>query len=109
MERRAVDILERDEIDAVDRINLVNRDDVRVIEGRGRFGFADEPPRAVRVAGRVRPKHLERDHPIQAGIERAVDHAHAAAPERREDAVVTEQPSDHGGTQSSTADSPATR
>ena len=97
VERRAVDILERDEIDRVNRADLIDRDDVRVVEGGGRLGFADKPPRAIRVARGVGLQHFEGDHPIQPGIECPVDHPHAAPAEQLEDAVMTELRSDHGG------------
>jgi len=62
-------------------IDGVDGDDVRMDDGGGRLGFAVEPFACRAAAGKIRSQHLDRDGPIQGGIEDPEDHAHAAAAE----------------------------
>ena len=70
--------------------NVVDREDVRVIERRGGLGFLREPPEPVRIRGEVGRKDLDRDFAAERGIARAIDLAHPARTERREDLAASE-------------------
>ena len=43
IKRFAFDVLHRDEVDAVDPVDIVDRDDVRMVQRRGRLRFLSEP------------------------------------------------------------------
>ena len=81
-ERAAVDELGDQILPALELARVVHRDDVRVIERRGGLGFALEAAARGRV-GELVGKKLDRDRPIEFGIERPIDHTHAAGAERR--------------------------
>ena len=53
IEALATHVLHHDEIVAVGRLDLVNGDDVRVIEGRGGVCFLDKPAAAILVADAI--------------------------------------------------------
>ena len=59
--RLAVDVLHRDEIDAVDSVDIVNGDDVWVVECGGGPGFMREAARAFCVGDGMHRQHLYRD------------------------------------------------
>ncbi len=83
-ERLAVNQLHDDDGGGVDAGDVVDRDDRRVVQGRGRAGFSLEPGDAIRVIGELGRKDLDRDDPIEPRVPRAVHLAHAARAERRE-------------------------
>ena len=85
-ERLAVEQLHRQERIAFVLANLVELADVRVADGRRRPRLAHEPIAHVRI-GR-RQDGLERDGAVQHLVDRFVDHAHAAAAEQADDAIV---------------------
>ena len=64
VERFAGQELHHDEVDAVVRVDLVDRDDVGMVEGGGGARLLDESLAPVRV-GHV-PDHLQRDRAIEA-------------------------------------------
>jgi hypothetical protein len=74
-------VAHRDEQHSVGLARLVNRNDVRVIDGRGRAGLPDEalPERPVR--GQGRRQQLQRHAPPQALVHGAEDHRHPARPD----------------------------
>ena len=53
IEALAAHVLHHDEVGAVRGLDLVNRDDVRVIEGRGGVRFLDKPTPAILVADAI--------------------------------------------------------
>ena len=79
IERRALDQLHRDEGRARVLVDVVDRDDVRVVEGGGRARLLHEPPVAIGIGRRFWRQHLDGDGPAEPRIDGAVDHAHAAA------------------------------
>ena len=83
-------VLHHDEIVAVGRLDLVNGDDVRVIEGRGGVCFLDKPAAAILVADAVGRQYLDGHLAVQTRIARAIDLAHPAGADESEDLVRPE-------------------
>jgi hypothetical protein len=83
-------ILHHDEIVAVSRFDLMNRDDVRVIEGRGGVCFLDKPAAAVRVADAIGRQYLDSHLTIQSRIASPIYLAHPTCADEREDFVRPE-------------------
>jgi hypothetical protein len=88
IERRAFNQLHRDERRAGVLVDVVDRDDVRVVEGGGRARLLHEPPVAIGVGCRLRRQHLDGDRPAEARIDRAVHDTHPAPADLRFDTVV---------------------
>ena len=89
-ERLARDVLHAQVRLPVDRADLVDGDDVRVLEPGGGLGLGAEPG-AVGVGRQVRlADHLQRDDPVEALLPGLVDDAHAAAAEFLEQLEVAE-------------------
>ena len=86
-QRLAAHQLHRDEAHAVRFADLVNDADVRVLEPRGRLRLAEKPPAPIVVGDQVGRQDLQGDFSIERRIERAVDHAHPAPPELRQNAI----------------------
>ena len=91
----AIDELEREERDAASFFDRMNRDDVRVIERRGRPCLAIEPFAAVRIACQLASQDLERDSALQPGIVGEVDLSHPAFANELNDPVVPEGGPNH--------------
>ena len=75
---------------AVVLADFVDRDDIRVIESGGRFGFR---VKSLYQGGRGQlagENHFERDRPIKANLPRAVDHAHPTAVDFLDQFIVAE-------------------
>ena len=87
---RAVDELHHERIHAGRVFEPVDGRDVRVIERGEDFGFALKAGQPVRVCRDRRGQDLHRDLALQPGVRRAIDLAHAARAERREDVVGAE-------------------
>jgi hypothetical protein len=68
--------------------DLVDGDDVRVVEGRGRFRLGDEAPHPLVVAHQVRREDLQRHAALEGLVARDVHLAHPAGAERSDDAVA---------------------
>ena len=58
-------------------------------------GFLQEAPAPLGVGGELTRQDLDRDRPLQPGVGRAIDLAHAALPQRLLDAVLLELGADH--------------
>jgi hypothetical protein len=87
----ALDVLHRDEVEAVGLVHRVDGDDVGVIQHRGEAGFLTEALARVGVlAQRRERKDLEGDRTAELQVGGAVDLAHAALAELRLDAVMRE-------------------
>jgi hypothetical protein len=89
-QRPPVDELHRDVRRAVLLGNVVNRDDVRVVERRGRACLTLEACESTGVAGELRRKHFDGDVTPQLHMARAMYLAHAPRTDRAEDLVRTE-------------------
>ena len=68
----------------------VNAADVRMVERREDLGFPFEPGEAVRVLSKRLGQDFQRDVAIQLRVAGAVDLAHAAAAEERQDLIRAE-------------------
>ena len=82
--------LHDDEVAPAGAIDVVNRDDVRVVERRRGFRLLLEAPCPVGIGDLRRGQHLDRDRPVQAGVTGLVDRAHAAFAELLGDLVGTQ-------------------
>ena len=81
-QRLALDELRDEEPRAVVIADLVDGEDVRMIERRSGARFVQEAAHPLRIAGELRPQHLERDRPSQRRIDGLVDLTHPAAAEQ---------------------------
>ena len=91
-ERAAVHELHGEEDVSLEGADVVDRHHVRVRELRERAGLARQAqPRLLGAAAEPgQPDHLERDGPVELGIEGLVDDAHAAAPLEADDDVAAD-------------------
>src|SRR4051794_27168119 len=80
----------------------VDRGDVRMIEGREDFGFPLKAREAIRIACNRGGQHLDRHRTFEIAVGRAIDLAHAASTDLRDDFVDAEA---GAGSQSQTAGS----
>jgi hypothetical protein len=71
-----------------------DRQDVRVRERSDCFRFALESQERRRAVDQARRQHFDRDVAIELGIARAIDLAHPAGADRRDDVVGAEAGSD---------------
>ena len=60
------------------------------LRSREHFGFALKARQAIRIAGHRGGQHLDRDGPLELGVDRAIDLAHAAGADLRGDFVDAE-------------------
>ena len=87
IEALAADVLHHDEVVAVGRLDLVDRDDVRVVEGGGRLRLLDKAATAVRVGHPVSGQHLDGHFTAQARVAGPIHLAHAPRADEGEDFV----------------------
>ena len=80
--------------------DVVNRDDIRMIEGGGGLRFLNEAAAAVAIAGACVGQHLDRDHPVQARVLRLPDLAHSAGAELLNYLVMGNRTPNHNAPQS---------
>src|SRR5207249_2942831 len=90
LERFAVETLHDDERRAVVFADVIQRADVRVIERRNRLGFALEALAEPRVVDALFRKDLDGNRAVQSRVARAIDLAHPAGSERRDDFIRAE-------------------
>ena len=83
----AADILHHDEVVPVGRLDLVNRDDVRVIEGGRRLRLLHETATAICVRHQVSGQDLDGHFAAQARVACAIHLAHAPSSDEGEDLV----------------------
>jgi len=76
--------------------HLVDRGDVRVIEGGEHLRLPLEAGEAVSVVGKGFGQHLDRDLTVEPGVGGAVDLAHPALAQLGGDLVGAEARADHG-------------
>ena len=77
-----------DERRAIVRADVVNGQDVRMIERRGRARFLLEAAQPVSVFGERGGQNLDCDFAVEARVTRAVDFAHPARAELGDDTIV---------------------
>ena len=95
LQGHAIQKLHGDEGAPVLFADFVDGADVRMIQRRSRSGFAPETFQCLRVASDFVGQELERDKAARRGVFGLVDHAHAAAAELFDDAVVRDRLADH--------------
>jgi hypothetical protein len=61
--------------------------DVRMVQGGEDFGFALESRQALEISPDGLGQDLNRDLPLETGVRGAIDLAHPASAERRDDVV----------------------
>ena len=83
-------VLHHDEIVILGGVDLVNRDDVRMIERRCRLRFLDEAAAAALIRDAIGGQHLDRDVAPQPWVPRAIDLAHAPGTDQTENVVAAE-------------------
>ncbi len=95
LQRHAVQKLHGDERLPVLLTNVVNRADVWVIQCGCSLGFALKAGECLRITGNFLGQELQRDKTTEPGVFRLVDHAHTAAAQLLNDAVVRDRSPDH--------------
>ena len=96
LQRRALQVLHGDERSPVLFADVVDGADVGVVERRCGAGLALKTAQRLGITRQFSRDELERNGTVQAQILGLVHHAHAAAAEPRDDAVVRERPADQG-------------
>ena len=94
LQRRALQILHGDERSSVLLADVVDRADVRMVERRCGPGFTLKAAQGLGIARQIAGDELERHGTMQPRIFGFVDHAHPAAAELLDDAVVRERLTD---------------
>src|SRR5438105_3652981 len=87
LEIRSLDELHRDEQMAVNLAEIVNRDDVRMLERSRCLRFAEESLAESRVLRDALAHHLDGDGTIEHRVHGAIDDAHGAFSDLRDDLV----------------------
>ena len=95
LQRHAIQELHGDEHAAVFFADVINGADVGMVQRRSGLRLAPEAFQRLRVLRDVVGQELEGDETVQARVLGLVDHAHAAAAELSEDAVVRNRRVDH--------------
>ncbi len=72
-------------------VDLVDRADVGMVEGRGRLGLLPKPLLGCLVAGQVRREELDGDLSLQARVVRRVHDPHAAVAQFGTDHIRAER------------------
>src|SRR5689334_5355202 len=99
----AVEELHRDERVALMLVDLVDRADVGMIQGRRGLGLALEAAECLGIFGDVVGKEFQRDEPLELGVLGLVDDTHPAAAQLLENSVVGYGLADHACRTPSTA------
>ena len=94
-ERRAVDELHDERLDAAALFEAEDRGDVGMVELGEELGFALEPRQALLVRGEFGRQDLDRDLAVEPGVGRAVDLPHPALAQLGGDLVGAEPLADH--------------
>ena len=90
VETGAAHVLHHDEVDGAVRLDLVDRDDVRMIECGGGLRFLDKATATLLVVQPVGRQHLDGDFTTEPRVPGAIHLAHPPSAERREDFVGAE-------------------
>ena len=81
----ALDQLHHDRADAVAVLQAVDRRDVGMVQRRQHLGFALEARQALGIGGERRRQDLDRHLALEPRVGGAIDLAHTAGAERRDD------------------------
>ncbi|GBD17044.1 hypothetical protein HRbin26_01957 [bacterium HR26] len=87
LERLPAHVLHDDVVDPVVMAYVVDVDDVRMGEARGRLGLTLEASQEVRVAPVLPTQDLDRHGPVEGEVVAAVDHSHASLADQFLEAV----------------------
>ena len=93
-QRLARDVFHHEQISVTDRLEIVDRGDVGVVETRQRQRLLPKPAARLLVAEQAGRQHLDRDLAVQPFVLGQVDFAHPACADQRNDFVVAERGSD---------------
>jgi hypothetical protein len=96
-QRLAVDQFHRDEVHPLRLLDGVQGHDVRVVQPGDDLGLALEPLQTLGVAGPLFGQDLDRNFPIEGGVDRAPHFAHPAGADLGGQAVVKQALSDFDG------------
>src|SRR5438128_1410814 len=77
-QRLSLDKLSSNEMSRSRFVNLVNRDDVRMVQCRSSLGFLHKPTHAIRMSSNLSGQNLKSNFAIQFRILRQIDFAHSA-------------------------------
>ena len=67
--------------------DVINREDIGMVPGRGRAGFLLEAPEPVRISGQRSGQHFQGDVAIESRVARLIDFAHPSGAQRGENLV----------------------
>ena len=70
--------LHRHEIDAIFLIDVIDRDDVRMVERGGRLRLLNKTPFPVRIGDSVFRQYFDSHRPVQSHVHGTVHHTHSA-------------------------------
>src|SRR5687767_2004086 len=87
---KALDELHGDEVRTIALGNLIDMRDVRMIQGCGSFGLANESLHATAIRSDLGGKNLQCDFAIERCIVRQIHLAHPTSADFRADFVATE-------------------
>ena len=89
-QRRAVDELHHDGVQAAGDFEAVNRGDVRMVQGGEQAGLPLQARDALRIVGKSGRQYLDGNLAMQPRVEGPIHLAHAAGIQRPQDAVRSE-------------------
>ncbi len=109
VERLAGDVLHHDDVAVSIARDVVNRDDVRMVEGGGGARLLLESLPAFVAGEIIGPDDLQGDGPVETGVVGLVDDAHAALADLFENTEASEDLALHRGLNARTDDRPRTK
>src|SRR5436190_4389921 len=95
VERLAVDVLHRDEIDSVHIVDVVNGDDIRVVQCRSSLRLEHETAPALRIGYGFGRQDFDCHGAVEVCVPGLVHNSHTALANLRVDAVVAQGSADH--------------
>ena len=84
-QRLSVHELHRDPRTGVRPADVIDRDDVRMVQGRGRARLLLEPREPIRIRGELFGQHLDRHLAAEPCVARPIDLSHSSGAERGDD------------------------
>src|SRR5215469_1241344 len=96
-ERLTFEQLHRDERPILNLVDFVNRADVRMVEGRRRFGLSLETAEHLWISRDIIGQEFESDETVQLDVLRFIDDTHSPTAELLDDAIVRDGLADHSG------------
>jgi hypothetical protein len=87
--------LHRHEIDTIVFIDVIDRDDVRMVQRGGRLRLLNKAPFPVRIGDSLFRQYLDGQWPVKADVHGPVHHAHSALAQFSFDPVMAQGLADH--------------